>query len=216
MFRNALHIITYHYISLHIITYHYISLHIITSQVALPSILSTPRWTRQVTQSQAKDWIGYGWDPFAGGSRQVLSYVVMLAGKWCCCTFLLISFDSLGATQGCRDNFPKQSMPMQCYFMLLLCASHSQVLMRHNFAGVYRLTFKSFYEERSRWGHKSTFILHLWIETLRTQGGIVCKPSCKLQARESCMEPRWLYLTVGCCCDMCPARTIDVAPFLNV
>ena len=33
-----------------------------------------------------------------------------------CCTFLLISFDSLRATQGCRDNLPKQSMPMQCYF----------------------------------------------------------------------------------------------------
>eukprot|EP00435_Cladocopium_sp_Y103_P075321 s326_g56.t1 len=31
--------------------------------------------------------------------------------------------------------------------------------------GVYRLTFKSFYEERSRWGHKSTFILHLWIDS---------------------------------------------------
>lgn len=33
--------------------------------------------------------------------------------------------------------------------------------------GVYRLTFKDFYVERSRWGHKSTFILHLWIASGR-------------------------------------------------
>ena len=97
-----------------------------------------------------------------------------------CCTFLLISFDSLRAIAKAKHADA----------VLFLRAFHSQLLMWHNFAGVYRLTFKSFYEERSRWGHKSTFILHLWIETLSPQGGIVCKSSCKLQAHESCMEPR--------------------------
>ena len=152
--------------------------HYITG-VALPSILSIPRSTRQVRQLQAKDWIGCRWGPFSGGIWHVLAYVphvfmlADLAEKWWqwaslhffIYTLLYLSFDIVWFFVCDTGMHGQLAKAKHADAVLFLCAFHSQLLMWHNLAGVYRLTFKSFYEERSRWGHKSTFILHLWIET---------------------------------------------------